>query len=111
MATSIASAFTQRKVKKYLAMTGEITLRGRVLPIGGLKEKILAAHRGNIKMVIIPKDNEKDLAEVPHNVQNALQIVFVDHIDEVLDIAFVKDEDIFSNTEKNDMQGIAQPVN
>jgi ATP-dependent Lon protease len=82
-----------------------------VLPIGGLKEKILAAHRGNIKMVIIPKDNEKDLAEVPHNVQNALKIVFVDHIDEVLDIAFVKDEDIFSNAEKNDMQVIAQPVN
>ncbi|HPE06378.1 MAG TPA: endopeptidase La [Smithellaceae bacterium] len=111
MATSIASALMKKEVRADLAMTGEITLRGRVLPIGGLKEKILAAHRGNIKMVIIPKDNEKDLAEVPHNVQNALQIVFVDHIDEVLDIAFVKDEDIFSNTEKNDMQGIAQPVN
>jgi ATP-dependent Lon protease len=75
-----------------LAMTGEITLRGRVLPIGGLKEKILAAHRGNIKTVIIPKDNEKDVAEVPQNVQNALEIIFVEHIDEVLDIAFVKDE-------------------
>jgi ATP-dependent Lon protease len=111
MATSIASALMKKKVRADLAMTGEITLRGRVLPIGGLKEKILAAHRGNIKMVIIPKDNEKDLAEVPHNVQNALKIVFVDHIDEVLDIAFVKDEDIFSNAEKNDMQVIAQPVN
>ena len=111
MATSIASALMKKKVRADLAMTGEITLRGRVLPIGGLKEKILAAHRGNIKMVIIPKDNEKDLAEVPHNVQNALQIVFVDHIDEVLDIAFVKDEDIFRNTEKNDMQSVAQPVN
>ncbi len=95
MATSIASALMKKKVRADLAMTGEITLRGRVLPIGGLKEKILAAHRGNIKMVIIPKDNEKDLAEVPHNVQNALKIVFVDHIDEVLDIAFVKDEDDF----------------
>ena len=111
MATSIASALMKKKVRADLAMTGEITLRGRVLPIGGLKEKILAAHRGNIKMVIIPKDNEKDLAEVPHNVQNALKIVFVDHIDEVLEIAFVNDEDIFSNAEKNDMQVIAQPVN
>ena len=111
MATSIASALMKKEVRADLAMTGEITLRGRVLPIGGLKEKILAAHRGNIKMVIIPKDNEKDLAEVPHNVQNALQIVFVDHIDEVLNIAFVKDEDIFSNTKKNNIQSIAQPVN
>lgn len=111
MATSIASVLMKKEVRADLAMTGEITLRGRVLPIGGLKEKILAAHRGNIKMVIIPKDNEKDLAEVPHNVQNALQIVFVDHIDEVLNIAFVKDEDIFSNTKKNNIQSIAQPVN
>jgi ATP-dependent Lon protease len=92
-------------------MTGEITLRGRVLPIGGLKEKILAAHRGNIKMVIIPKDNEKDLAEVPRNVQNALKIVFVDHIDEVLDIVFAKDEDDFSKVMATDMQVSAQPVN
>jgi ATP-dependent Lon protease len=111
MATSIASALMKKKVRADLAMTGEITLRGRVLPIGGLKEKILAAHRGNIKMVIIPKDNEKDLAEVPHNVQSALKIVFVDHIDEVLDIAFVKDEDVFKNALANDMQVIAQPVN
>lgn len=111
MATSIASALMKKKVRADLAMTGEITLRGRVLPIGGLKEKILAAHRGNIKMVIIPKDNEKDLAEVPQNVQKALKIVFVDHIDEVLDIAFVKDEDDFSNAVTIDMQVSAQPVN
>ena len=111
MATSIASALMKKKVRADMAMTGEITLRGRVLPIGGLKEKILAAHRGNIKMVIIPKDNEKDLADVPHNVQNALKIVFVDHIDEVLDIAFVKDEDDFSKAVTADMQVIAQPVN
>jgi len=93
MATSIASALMKKKVRADLAMTGEITLRGRVLPIGGLKEKLLAAHRGNIKMVIIPKDNEKDLAEVPHNVQKALKIIFVEHIDEVLKIAFLKDEE------------------
>ena len=111
MATSIASVLMKKKVRADLAMTGEITLRGRVLPIGGLKEKILAAHRGNIKMVIIPKDNEKDLAEVPHNVQNALKIVFVEQIDEVLDIALVKDDDIYDNSVPNDMQVIAQPVN
>ena len=111
MATSIASALMKKKVRADLAMTGEITLRGRVLPIGGLKEKILAAHRGNIKMVIIPKDNEKDLAEVPHNVQNALKIVFVDHIDEVLDIAFVKEEDLFSSTVACEIPVAAQPVN
>jgi ATP-dependent Lon protease, bacterial type len=93
MATSIASALMKKKVRADLAMTGEITLRGRVLPIGGLKEKILAAHRGNIKTVIIPKDNERDLAEVPQNVQNALKIIFVEHIDEVLKIAFVQDEE------------------
>ena len=96
MATSIASALMKKKVRADIAMTGEITLRGRVLPIGGLKEKILAAHRGNIKTVIIPKDNEKDVAEVPQNVQNALKIIFVEHIDEVLDIAFVKDTDDFN---------------
>lgn len=111
MATSIASALMKKKVRADMAMTGEITLRGRVLPIGGLKEKILAAHRGNIKMVIIPKDNEKDLAEVPQNVQHALKIVFVDHIDEVLDIAFVKDEDEFNKAVTTDIQVCAQPVN
>lgn len=89
MATSIASAFTKRKVRGDIAMTGEITLRGRVLPIGGLKEKLLAAHRGNIKTVIIPKDNEKDLADVPANIVKALKIVFVDHMDGVLKTAFV----------------------
>lgn len=89
MATSIASAFTKRKVRGDIAMTGEITLRGRVLPIGGLKEKLLAAHRGNIKTVIIPKDNEKDLADVPANIVKALQIIFVDHMDAVLKTALV----------------------
>jgi ATP-dependent Lon protease len=111
MATSIASALMKKKVRADLAMTGEITLRGRVLPIGGLKEKILAAHRGNIKMVIIPKDNEKDLAEVPQNVQNALEIVFVEHIDEVLDIAFVKDEENFNETITPEVPVSVQSVN
>jgi ATP-dependent Lon protease len=92
MATAIASAFLRRKVRGDLAMTGEITLRGRVLPIGGLKEKLLAAHRGNLKMVLIPKDNEKDLADVPANVVKALNIVFVEHMDDVLRVALLPGE-------------------
>ena len=73
-------------------MTGEITLRGRVLPIGGLKEKLLAAHRANLKTVLIPKDNEKDLTEVPANVVKALEIIFVEHMDEVMKIALLPGE-------------------
>ena len=92
MATAIASAFLKRKVRGDLAMTGEITLRGRVLPIGGLKEKLLAAHRGNLKTVVIPRDNEKDLADVPANVVKALNIVLVEHMDDVLTAALVPDE-------------------
>jgi len=111
MVTSIASALMKKKVRSDMAMTGEITLRGRVLPIGGLKEKILAAHRGNIKMVIIPKDNEKDLAEVPQNVQNALKIVFVDHVDEVFKIAFEEEEEKFGATAAHDVLVNASPVN
>jgi ATP-dependent Lon protease len=71
-------------------MTGEITLRGRVLPIGGLKEKLLAALRGGIKRVIIPEENAKDLAEIPDNVKNALEIIPVGRMDEVLGIALVR---------------------
>ncbi|HPD56130.1 MAG TPA: endopeptidase La [Smithellaceae bacterium] len=111
MATSIASALMKKRVRSDLAMTGEITLRGRVLPIGGLKEKILAAHRGNIKTVIIPKDNEKDLAEVPQNVQNALEIVFVEHIDEVLKIAFEKEDDDFGAKVSPNLPVASQSVN
>ncbi|NTV53938.1 MAG: endopeptidase La [Syntrophaceae bacterium] len=88
MVTSIASAFTKRPVRGNLAMTGEITLRGRVLPIGGLKEKLLAAHRGGIKTVIIPKENEKDLVDIPSNVLKDLQVKLVERIDEVLEAAF-----------------------
>jgi ATP-dependent Lon protease len=84
MCTSIVSALTGIPVRRDLAMTGEITLRGRVLPIGGLKEKLLAALRGGIKTVLIPKDNEKDLAEIPENVKRGLTIVPVSMVDEVL---------------------------
>ena len=111
MTTAIASALMKKKVRSDLAMTGEITLRGRVLPIGGLKEKILAAHRGNIKTVIIPKDNEKDIAEVPKNVQNALEIIYVEHVDEVLERVFVKDEDNFTDTRKPGLEMGSSAVN
>ena len=84
MFTSIVSVLTQNPVRKDIAMTGEITLRGRVLPIGGLKEKLLAALRGGIKTVLIPKENEKDLAEIPDNVKRGLEIITVGVVDEVL---------------------------
>ena len=81
------SVFTGIPVRADVAMTGEITLRGEVLPIGGLKEKLLAAHRGGIKTVLIPEQNVKDLAEIPDNVKNKLEIVPVRWIDKVLEIA------------------------
>jgi ATP-dependent Lon protease len=87
MATSIVSALTQIPVKFDVAMTGEITLRGRVLPIGGLKEKVLAAHRGGIKTICIPWENRKDIREIPKTVRKALTIIPVEHMDEVLEHA------------------------
>ena len=90
MVTSIVSVLTGIKIKKSVAMTGEVTLRGRVLPIGGLKEKLLAALRGGIKTVLIPKDNEKDLAEIPENVKRNLEIIPVSMVDEMLEKALTK---------------------
>ncbi|AXJ94311.1 MULTISPECIES: endopeptidase La [unclassified Sphingomonas] len=87
LVTSIVSTLTGVAVKKEVAMTGEVTLRGRVLPIGGLKEKLLAALRGGITTVLIPQDNEKDLAEIPQNIRDGLTIVPVGHVDEVLALA------------------------
>ena len=87
MVTSIVSVLTKIPVKASVAMTGEVTLRGRVLPIGGLKEKLLAALRGGIKTVLIPKENEKDLAEIPDNVKKGLKIIPVANVDEVLQVA------------------------
>lgn len=89
IATALISALTGRKVRKDVAMTGELTLRGRVLPIGGLKEKLLAAHRGGLKTVLIPKDNERELSEIPDNVKKDLTIVPVGTVDEVLARALV----------------------
>ncbi|MFA7444259.1 MAG: S16 family serine protease, partial [Lysobacteraceae bacterium] len=87
MATALVSLLTRVPVRADVAMTGEITLRGRVLPIGGLKEKLLAALRGGIRTVIIPQENEKDLADIPANVTRDLKIVPVRWVDEVLDLA------------------------
>jgi len=87
MCTALVSALTSIPVRADVAMTGEITLRGQVLPIGGLKEKLLAAHRGGIKTVIIPDENERDLKEIPDNIKADLEIRPVKWIDEVLEIA------------------------
>jgi ATP-dependent Lon protease len=92
MCTALVSALTGRRVRRDVAMTGEITLRGKVLPVGGIKEKLLAAHRIGVTDVILPRENEKDLADVPKNVIEAVKVELVDHIDEVLKIALLPPE-------------------
>ena len=92
IATTLVSALLKAPVKHKLAMTGEITLRGRVLPIGGLTEKLLAAKRGNITDVLIPKENERNLHDVPANILKSLNISLVDHMDEVLEHAIIVKE-------------------
>jgi ATP-dependent Lon protease len=87
MTTALVSALTKIPVRAAVAMTGEITLRGEVLAIGGLKEKLLAAHRGGIKTVLIPEENTKDLVEIPDNIKNRLDIHPVKWIDQVLELA------------------------
>jgi ATP-dependent Lon protease len=88
MLTALASIMTKKTIKKDLAMTGEITLRGQVLPVGGIKEKVLAAHRAGIKTIILPKWNEKDLEDIPEDVKNKVQFHFVGKMKEVLKLAF-----------------------
>lgn len=90
IATALASALTERPVRKDVAMTGEITLRGRVLPIGGVKEKVLAAHRAGIRIVILPKENEKDIEDIPDYVLKEMDLRLVEHVDEVLEMALAK---------------------
>ena len=94
--TAIVSALIKKPVKRDVAMTGEITLRGKVLPIGGLKEKILAAHRGRVKTVIIPKDNLKDTKDIPSNILKDVELKLVDHMDEVLNEAIISDTEILN---------------
>jgi ATP-dependent Lon protease len=90
LATTLVSALGRVEVRKDVAMTGEITLRGKVLPIGGVKEKVLAAHRAGLKNIVLPKDNEKDLADIPKNVLDTLDIYMVETMDEVLKIALTE---------------------
>jgi ATP-dependent Lon protease len=89
MCTALVSALTRVPVRRDVAMTGEITLRGKVLPIGGVKEKLLAAHRIGVACAILPRENEKDLADVPKNVLDDLEVQLVDHVDQVLKLALV----------------------
>ena len=90
MATALASALTQRPVRKDVAMTGEITLRGKVLPVGGVKEKVLAAHRAGLRTVILPQENERDLEEIPGHVREEMTFHFAVHCDEVLKLALLE---------------------
>lgn len=90
MASAIISALTGRPIFKHVGMTGEITLRGRVLPIGGVREKVLAAHRAGLKTVILPEKNMKDLVDLPKTAKSEMKIIPVKHMDEVLEIALGK---------------------
>ena len=111
MVTSIVSVLTGVPVRKDVAMTGEVTLRGRVLPIGGLKEKLLAALRGGIKTVLIPADNEKDLAEIPDNVKRGLKIIPVKVVDQVLDLALAQPLKPIEWTEADALAATPRPDN
>ncbi|MAV75517.1 MAG: endopeptidase La [Cellvibrionales bacterium] len=106
MCTALVSSLTQIPVRSDVAMTGEITLRGQVLPIGGLKEKLLAAHRGGIKTVVIPDENERDLKEIPDNIKDALTIKPVKWLDEVLEIALESTPSPLSDEDFNLSKGI-----
>jgi ATP-dependent Lon protease len=92
LATALISALTGRAIRRDVAMTGEITLRGRVLPVGGVKEKVLGAHRAGIRTIILPTKNERDIAEVPSQVKRKLAFVYVDQVDEVFANAFCEDK-------------------
>jgi ATP-dependent Lon protease len=104
MATAIISALTNRPVDHTVGMTGEITLRGRVMPIGGLKEKVLAAHRAGLRRVIVPRDNRKDIDDVPQRVRRQIAFTFVDHVDQVLNVALKREV----RTERADVKPVAR---
>jgi len=111
MATALVSALARIPVRREVAMTGEITLRGRVLPIGGLKEKALAAHRAGIKTILIPKDNRKDLREIPKRIREQMRIVQVEFVDEVLREALVlENPDDFFRKPGEEKKSAVEPV-
>jgi ATP-dependent Lon protease len=111
IATALISAFTGRKVRKDVGMTGEITLRGRILPVGGVREKVLSGHRVGLKTVILPKRNDKDLVEVPKQALAELEIVLVDHMDQVLDIALLPPKTSRrSRTSKSEVASVEKPA-
>ena len=97
MATAMISAITEKKVRADVAMTGEITLRGRVLPIGGLKEKLLAAKSAGVKTVLVPEKNMRDVEEITLEITKGLEIIPVSYMDEVLRVALVKEEEKHEN--------------
>ena len=105
MVTSIVSSITKIPVNKEIAMTGEVTLTGQVLPIGGLKEKLLAAHRAGVKKVLIPKDNEKDLVDIPQKVKDDIKITPVEVVDEALKLALTKEFKKVEWTEIDNVSG------
>ena len=92
MATALVSALTRRPVRKDTAMTGEITLRGKVLPVGAIRDKVLAAHRAGIKRIILPKENEPDLEELAADVRQEIQFILAEHVDEVLNAALHREK-------------------
>ena len=104
MVTSIVSSITKIPVNREIAMTGEVTVTGQILPIGGLKEKLLAAHRAGIKQVLIPKDNEKDLVDIPQKVKDDIKIVPLEIVDEVLKIALTKE---FKKVEWSEIENVS----
>jgi ATP-dependent Lon protease len=109
MVTAIISTLTGIPVRRDVAMTGEVTLRGRVLPIGGLKEKLLAALRGGITKVLIPAENEKDLAEIPASIRDGLTVVPVSHVDEVLKEALATPVEAIDWTEADELAAVPAP--
>ncbi len=110
MAVSVVSVMTGIPVRRDVAMTGEITLRGRVLPIGGLKEKLLAAMRSGITTVFFPKENEKDLAEIPDGVKKAIKLIAVSHADEVISQALARTPEPIEWVEPPEPVAVAQPA-
>jgi ATP-dependent Lon protease len=102
IATALVSEMSDRPVRRDVAMTGEITLRGRVLPIGGLKEKVLGAHRAGIKVIVLPKENEADIEDIPEEVRSQLSFHPVETLEEVLKIALVPEKDAEASEEKKE---------